>query len=138
MVKKTHKLVLSVDKMKTLINMGIDTSNASMYWVENEKENKHELFLDDDVMPMDEAEECSDPLGGKIIPTFTFQDILEIIPNVITTKEDNFELHFSNYQCYVQYIDPKHHKMLNVEFGDSILDAAFNMLIWCKENNFIQ
>lgn len=125
--------VLSIEQMQELEDIGIDVSKASMFWYKNNKFKQLIPCSDRDTIKdwtNQHGENC-------VIPTFTLQDILEILPKVITTESDNFELYLNTFQCYTHYRDPKHDKSLNAEYGNSILEAAFNMLKWCKQNNYI-
>lgn len=136
--------VLSTEQMQELKGLGIDISKASMLWyprmtmdIQNGKGHvyveSHYLVINH----IDSKHFWDTRVGKETYPTFTLQDILEMLPKVIMTEEDNFELYLNTYQCYVQYRDSKHNKMLNIEFGNSILEAAFSMLKWCKQNNYI-
>lgn len=134
--------VLTIKQMLELKNLGINIYKASMLWypkmaidIYTGKGYVESHYLN--LNHIDNEHFWSTRIGKETIPTFTLQNILEICPKVIMTEEDNFELHLNTYQCYIQYQDSKHAKMLNIEFGNSILEAAFNMLKWCKQYNFI-
>lgn len=111
-----NKQVLSAEQMQELIELGIDVSKASMYWVESfyfdEKNNNKRIIMQSvSLIPTTDA-----------IPTFTLQDILEMLPDYYWIEK------FSNI-----------YKIKDVD-GDtyfeskSLLEAAFNMLKWCKQN----
>ena len=126
--------VLTIAQMQELIDMGVDISKASMCWIGCADGNG--------VYPYDKTwkkcfEEHLNTIPKVLTPTFTLQDMLNILPNVIMTEEDNFELCLNIYQCNTQYRDSKHNKQLNFEFGGSILESTFKMLKWCKQNNYI-
>lgn len=120
--------VLSILQMQELEKLGIDTNRGSMYW--------HNYNTDDDP----QYELCSSADIGDII-TFTLQDILEILPKSI--MHSNKQLKTCNYklcifdnkvmytfnsfdQCWLKYTH-----------GENLLEAAFYMLKWCKQNNHI-
>lgn len=105
-------LCLPVVSISWLINrFGIDTSNASLFWVKhNEEDDSWYLSADPAV------------LNGKreVIPTFTLDDILELFPNYkMSTCTGGVSL-------MVETLDKKLVKTL----GKNPLDAAYQML--CK------
>lgn len=124
--------VLSIEQMQHLKELGIDTSKASCYiW---ESEGKEYLYWG----------KCEDANG---IPTFTLQDILELLPKSIITKDfhnDNVYLiadFFSKMIGYAYSFETcgeisfyKHS-----EFQYSLLiESAYDMLCWCIENGFVK
>lgn len=103
--------VLSIEQMQELIELGIDTSKASMY-------------ISDDGELISNVKICE--LGLDWTPTFTLQDILEMLPK----------------PCYINCIDNDFYQCeITTENGSAStngtlpLKAAFNMLKWCKTSN---
>ena len=80
--------------------------------------------------------------GKETIPTFTLQDIAELLPNWIDPYYTRVEYHKNSfYHTYVKrwicsYVTFDGACFKQFE-GDSILEATFNMLKWCKQNNYI-
>ncbi len=101
--------------MQVLIDMGIDVSKASMYWTP-------ENYLD--IIRNEHDRDAIPDLGFTY--AFTLQDILEMIPKIcyLNCIDNDF------YQCEI--ITKNGSVTTN---GTSPLNAAFNMLKWCKENN---
>lgn len=130
--------VLSIEQMQELIELEIDTSKASCYWMEHDN-------LDRGYIYSLHIGYCS-KMGGDCIPAFTLQDILEMLPTHIEVErkdmfgeEDNFwyELDINFEEKSISYHDFLHDVTL-VDFDyDNLLDGAFNMLKWCKQNNYI-
>lgn len=119
--------VLSIEQMKTLIDMGIDTSKATCYWVNHIDPNMGwSLFT-----------RKPDNGGFTYIPTFTLQDCMEMLPNTIEWKGKTY--------WFSVFINAMGNKMLGyrdselwaLECYSFSINGAFNMLKWCKENNFI-
>ena len=115
--------VLSVEKMQELIELGIDTNKASMCWWEK--------MLNDYMLLINDSRNDSRNDISWVLPAFTLQDILEIlqIHRVCLCYEDgwyaekwNKETNLLDY-CTEQYEKP--------------IDAAFHMLKWCKENDYL-
>lgn len=133
---KMENQVLSAEQMQELINMGIDISKASMRWMVSVSGIQ---FL----VPNDENSTLSITLENEFlinqyIPTFTLQDILEMLPREIDEHhlilEDNYD-EFDMY--YFLSISGKPIHTIGDVTGKTPLEAAFNMLKWCKINNYI-
>lgn len=125
------KQVLSLEQMKRLHELGLDTSQASMEYIEDNngkilcisKENEHNIK---------DIEE-----GLIICETLTLQDILDLLPKEIEKENRNYQLEmFRNPQRYfVSYywLDNLLISLNEVEF----IDAAYEMLCWCIENGYV-
>ena len=127
------KQVLSIDQMKHLRELGLDTSDASMCWCYalSYKNAKWELEIYEDVI-----NQKRDSTFWKIIPTYTLQDILDKLPPVIK-KYFCLSIRVSEYK-----------KMWHVEYEGAgcilsyfhlknLIDAAYEMFCWCVENGYI-
>lgn len=130
--------VLSVSQMEELVNLGIDVSKASMCWIltrsgvqfliPNKKDSILENILENEY------------LIDSHTPTFTIQDILEILPKNI---ENLYPL---NIQCF-----SGKYNVINFDYWrgantgwlhfcqdmHSTINSAFKLLKWCKQNNYI-
>lgn len=106
-----YKQVLSIKEMQELIDMGIDVSNASMYISEY-----GEIISNVKI--------CE--LEINWTPAFILQDILEMLPKpcYLNCIDNDF------YQCEITTKNGS-----ATTNGTSPLNAAFNMLKWCKTNN---
>ena len=132
------KLVLSVEQMKYLRELGLNTSDASMCYCcfYGNIEEEWELEIDEDVI-----NQKRDSTFLDIVPTYTFQEIIELLPKEIKTVTDTYYLTISTYDCDVWSI----YYSMSDEFdyykefkSDSLIDAAYEMLCWCIENGYIK
>lgn len=110
--------------------LGVDTSKASMCWV---IDCNYALHLKiHDILAYNVTDE-------KVIPAFTLQDILEMLPYKIVASYLNigkksfsgdilFYVEYSNFGGYAS----SHFR------SESLLDAAYEMLCWCIENGYIE
>lgn len=127
--------ILTIEQMQELIALGIDTSKASMYWGFHISDLKKEnpilvLHTNNFLFVID------------YIPTFTLQDILEMLPPSVQGEPiDEFEtsyslnIDFSSKEIsYYDYIWDR--ELISFEY-DNLLYGAFQMLKWCKENKYI-
>lgn len=127
--------VLSIEQMRELQELGIDTYKASMCWyhyyVGMYTKGWECLPKDIEDYVMIPKIDSADIL--ERIPTFTLQDILEMLPRTINYDGSKRlrivppnEIEYTNYSLEGHFT-----------YGESLLDAAFNMLKWVKQNNYI-
>ena len=129
------KQVLSIEQMKHLHELGLDTSQASMEYIEDNngkilcisKENKHNIK---------DIEE-----GFIICEALTLQDILDLLPEKLDTNTERYNLNMW-YGIYKEkwcmgytYSECKYDDYCST--GDNLIDAAYDMLCWCIENGYI-
>lgn len=119
------KQVLSIDQMKHLQELGLDTSKASMcYVVDDSKAYKPILCVSGN------ESEYLDAISYSV-PAFTLQDIIDFFPVNI----DGYVLSIGKKGvAYNRYDDLE----TKVGKGDrELIDAAYKMLCWCIENKHI-
>lgn len=118
------KLILDIEQMKHLQELGVDTSNASMCWVFLAKQPSLSFYFKD--YPKDDK---------KVIPAFTLQDILDILPfkregaSLTIIKEEN---------SYVLVYEDEDGGASPVFINEQAIDSAYEMLCWCAENGIIE
>lgn len=121
------KQVLSIDQMKHLRELGLDTSDASMCWIKDCEGNRF-LEVND--------EYCYEMPHLSPVPTYILQDILDKLPSYITYNDEEYQLQIlPPCMCY---------RYVNYTFDDlvyrnnvDILENAYKMLCWCIENGYI-
>lgn len=120
--------VLSVEQMRELIKLGIDTSKAGACWYPDNDLD----YPDNPIYTATFAENIGINYPGRI-PTFTLQDILEMLPTHKTFSECNRTYN----RCWVRLCSPENDNIHTELSNKSLLDASFKMLKWCKVNNCI-
>lgn len=146
------KQVLSIEQMKHLQELGLDTSKASMhYWIITNGEYSQEIGTyvfggkpTCTSLMLYPYKSTSDAAIRQVedVPTFTFQDILDILPQEIIYLSSSYSL-FIEYQemriayCYVdregiQWVEP------TFGIGENLIDGAYKMLCWCIENGYVK
>ena len=124
--------------LKYLRELGLNTSDASMCYCcfYGNIEEEWELEIYEDVI-----NQKRDSTFLDIVPTYTFQEIIELLPKEIKTVTDTYYLTISTYDCDVWSI----YYSMSDEFdyykefkSDSLIDAAYEMLCWCIENGYIK
>lgn len=124
------KQVLSIEQMKHLQELGLDTSDASMCveWRESDESKKVVASLD------------ADTYYDYYYETYTLQDILRLLPKEIKTSTDTYWLTISIYDCkewYVCYSMSDEFDYYKEFKSKSLLDAAYDMLCWCIEKGYV-
>lgn len=122
--------VLSISQMKHLQELGLDTSKASMCWTKFDSETAV-LSVHD--------EYCYEMSALQSTPTFTLQDILELLPKAISRNDLLFPLKIEYstikdnwFICYWN-----HGTIQNSLYdSENLLDAAYDLLCWCIENGY--
>ena len=118
--------VLSIDQMSQIRKLGIDTSKASMCWVKS-PEGEYRLHIHD--------EYCYEANFMEPAPTFTLQDILEMMPKEIEGRFLTLCYDYGGYHIeYSYYYDPMNESQHK---GKSFLEAAYNTLCWLAESGYL-
>ena len=125
---KIEEQVLSIEQMKHLQELGVDTSDASMCWVaDNEWESEedwHVTIPNNFLMPY------------NTIPTYTIGDLIEKLPKYIDGSCLLIEfcasdLGYGDWDCGELYDINARQK-----FNDkSLKEALYDLLCWVAENH---
>lgn len=126
------KQVLSIEQMKQLQKLGLNTIGASMCWIKTPK--GRDLAFNDEWTGRRES--FLDP-----VPAYTLQDVLDALPGNISYNE--------KYYYLTVDLDAK-----NIYYGTTfgfdflkgfiykkkgfLIDVAYSMLCWCIENGYIK
>lgn len=145
--------VLSIEQMKHLKKLGVDTSKGSIYWIRRSHgsdirdESKGEWFLSlqKDFMVCGFA-------SHEIIPTLTLEDMLKIMPCALFCDQngDNINLQPINYRYRMSLYLVKELTGYEIKYecfitktvliyrvGKTAMEAVYNMLCWLAENKLL-
>ena len=127
------KQILSVEQMKHLQELGLDTSDGSMCWCYalSYKNAKWELEIYEDVI-----NQKRDSAFWEIIPTYTLQDILDKLPCFIGTHVLTLQKLANSGTCL--YMEPYSRSILNLTESKELINSAYEMLCWCIENGYVE
>lgn len=115
------KQCLDIEQMQHLHELGLDTSKASMQYIEN---NNGKILC----IPKEIEHDIKDVEDGYIIcDALTLPDIIDLLPSTI----EGCELEI--YKVSVCYFDYESSKLLIYKVNQSLIDAAYEMLCWCVE-----
>lgn len=137
--------VLSIDQMRRLKDLNIDTSKASLYWVRR----CHGCKIDDNstgewFLSLQKEFLVSGFTSYEIIPTFILQDLLNILPSRIYSKSyEIYSLRIDRYLddweiYYKTTEDSDGSKLFAPIYRDTLLEAAYKMLCYLAENNLLK
>ena len=121
--------VLSIEQMKRLKELGVDTSKASMFYVPKLEPKGAYCLLNVKPTPI-----------IPFVPAFTFHDIIDLLPKEIKTSTDTYWLTISIYDCkewYVCYSMSDEFDYYKEFKSKSLLDEAYGMMCCCAENGYL-
>lgn len=126
------KQVLSIEQMKHLLELGLDTSDASMCWIKDSEGNRF-LNVND--------EYCYEMSHLSPVPTYTLQDIIELLPHSISPIPDAgtfyLNLYYYDLSWVAEYLNNEGDGSYFAAVSDNIIVAAYEMLCWCIENGYV-
>lgn len=124
------KQALSIEQMKHLKELGLDTSDASMCleWNESDSDNMVVTSMD------------ADTNYDYYYKTYTLQDILGKLPVCLYDfgKQYTIDIEptFDRFWCVSYEIDL--YDIFVLKSSENLLDAAYDMLCWCIENGYVK
>ena len=130
---KIAEQVLSIEQMKHLQELGVDTSDASMVWIKQDStllpDNIKELWLvdtyHDSLKPMVEQED------SDFVQTYTIGDLIEKLP--IRIGSVNRKIYFTGKYIIVSYSSPDGSL---IEYrGTTLLCLLYSLLCWVAETH---
>lgn len=138
------KICTSIEQSKKLIELGIDVNTADMYY-------PNRVGIDNYALPIEWKNGLS--LLSQEIPAWSLTALMNLLPSEFTTENefgkykyeikirkyklaDNVDIYQIAYGNYKWYEDGSHSwkDMINTGEKEELLDAAFDMICWLKEN----
>ena len=120
---KIEEQVLSIEQMKHLQELGVDTSDASMCWVAGEDADEVEWNL---IIP-------NNFLLPYNIPTYTIGDLIEKLPKHFYIKEAQISMVAINRSGAFEVWYDKVPK--SCKSDGTIKNALYKLLCWVAENH---
>ena len=124
------KQCLDVQQMHHLKELGLDTANASMYWISYNginvsiPSNFHLPTNDNDYV---------------ICNAYTLQDVLDLLPKQIGVEYIYDLCIFPESISYTQFIGGEiNDNLFEVPINESLIDAAYSLLCWAIENGYVE
>ena len=120
------KQVLSIEQMKHLREIGMDTSDGSMHFEWNESDSGNMVVTSLD----------ADTNYDHSRKTYTLQDILDKLPCFIGKEVLTIQKLADSYTClYMEYYS---RSIIKITESKELIDAAYEMLCWCIENGYVK
>ena len=124
--------VLSIEQMQKLKELGVDITNASMHW--------QYIPTANNIMGKDDSEELALFVSEKYkmghnYPTFTLQDMIELMPSKVKYEGHNYYLYID--KNIVSYIDDMDIENCILESDNNILKNTYKVLIWLAKHKYI-
>ena len=130
------KQVLDVQQIQHLQELGLGLKETMLYWVVYEAGHENNF-----VTTKENAMEVIDESCG-MLPAYTLQDVLDALPEEITHKRKGYliEMWKRDDEWTIGYLffeieDVVH---LHDDTNKSLIDAAYELLVWCIENKFVE
>lgn len=136
------KQVLDIEQMKHLQELGLDTSGASMCWWRRIRDFRGEKVEGNWSLSFNKPFIVQNFEQNENIPTFTLQDILDLLPKELDSDERRYILDiwygiYINKWC-VGYTYGEYEYCDDCPTGDNLIDTAYEMLCWCIKNEHIK
>ena len=126
---KIEEQVLSIEHMKHLQELGVDTSDASMVWVKQEpSQNSDDEFVPWKVFVFKDWMKYY--IGAEtFILTYTIGDLIEKLPKDV--RNYDLQIH-CDFNClgYAAASDFEY----SIEY-DRLIDGLYDLLCWVAENH---
>lgn len=131
------KQVLSIEQMKHLQELGLDTSDASMYW----KRVSHGSRIDDKskgkwFLSLQKEFQTCGFMSYETLPAYTLQDIIQKLPPSINICM--LHIYPAADLWYFVYMDSYTRTILSTKYSPDIMNAAYQMLCWVIENGHLE
>ena len=132
---KIEEQVLSVEQMKRLQELGVDTSDASMYWIRAKRiiGKQRNNVLDNEMgkwrLSLSKSIVHSVDWTVESLPTYTIGDLIEKLPKDV--RDYDLEIH-CDFNClgYAAASDFEY----SIEY-DRLIDGLYDLLCWVAENH---
>ena len=126
---KIEEQVLSIEQMKHLQELGVDTSDASLAWFMSPNTNQWKIKIKDKF-----AHEMLRRISPeRYIPTYTIGDLIEKLPKHFNTKEEQISMVAINgsgaFEVWYDEV-PKSNKR-----DGTIKNALYKLLCWVAEKH---
>ena len=136
-----NKICTDVSQSKKLLELGIDVNTADMFYNE-EQDETYPKDIVDTKYPMVIREEQKHYLEEYGIPAWSLSTLLNILPNdevtTTTVTKGGWDSEAAKYLnlWFADYETEKHDNDFTLS-ADNPIDAAFEMLVKLKDNNFL-
>ena len=124
-IEKMNKLCTSIEQSQKLIELGIDVNTADMLWTYD--------FTVNDINGLNVISNHLKPEENDV-PAWTLTALLRLMPT--DDKKDEYYVDTESHSDYhiVSYKNCWDGCIHSEDSEESLLDAAYEMIVWLKEN----
>lgn len=121
------KICLSIEQMRQLKELGVETKDASMCWV-RDPEGNYSLSIHD--------ESCYETSFMNPEPAFTLEDMLDKMPNDIYSESTGsikryfLQMEKFNNKYKFSYRNPSIDPLITSACQENTIDAEFDLFCW--------
>jgi len=131
--------VLSIEQMQKLKELGVDINKASMCYISKYPS----CDFDDGDSIVVVSKDFNKRLYNEFGPAFTLQDIIELLPKTFMDDINKFHLTISTvYGASIYIVGYVYDEDVSIDkkyfCNESIINAAYDMLIWIIENGYLK
>lgn len=135
------KQFLDIEQMKRLKELGADTSNAHFFYERNKSEDNNGFIIDNKWrLKSKEGIYRFNFESYDIVPVFTLQEILDVLPKYISKNQVIYALTIwyskSVNNWLIAYYDMNN--VFEIYMDEELIDASYNLLCWCIENGHVE
>lgn len=129
--------ILSVEQTKHLQELGLDMSDASIYWARVSHGSRiYDKSKGKWFMSLQKEFQTCGFTSYETLPAYTLQDILNKLPESIQI----YDLYiFKKVELWwLKYVDVTNNGTVHLEKMPRLIDAAYYMLRWCIQKGFVK
>lgn len=129
--------ILSVEQTKHLQELGLDMSDASIYWARVSHGSRiYDKSKGKWFMSLQKEFQTCGFTSYETLPAYTLQDILNKLPESIQI----YDLYiFKKVELWwLKYVDVTNNGTVHLEKMPRLIDAAYYMLCWCIQKGFVK
>lgn len=135
------KQVLDVQQMQHLQEMGLELKETMMYWARCVDNNpRAATHYGKWVLIKGNNAQTVGLMHWEFIPAYTLQDVLDALPKMIfpyPIHKIGFELWIGPGKIFYASMFNSE-DVLKVRYDKELIDAAYELLVWCIENKFVE
>lgn len=129
--------ILSVEQTKHLQELGLDMSDASIYWARVSHGSRiYDKSKGKWFMSLQKEFQTCGFISYETLPTYTLQDILDKLPESVQV----YDLYIFKKVglWWLKYVDVTNNGTVRLEKMPRLIDAAYYMLCWCIGKGYIK
>lgn len=129
--------ILSVEQTKHLQELGLDMSDASIYWARVSHGSRiYDKSKGKWFMSLQKEFQTCGFISYETLPAYTLQDILDKLPESVQV----YDLYIFKKVglWWLKYVDVTNNGTVHLEKMPRLIDAAYYMLRWCIQKGFVK